>query len=227
MTVNEENIGYESLAPPQILIMEDELSVGQGLKMILTEEGYGVKWFTTGQSALDSFSQKRYDLLVADLRLPDMDGMDVIKQVKEKRPETEVVVVTGYPTVSSAVESAKMGIREYLRKPFTEDELKSIVKDALKEKAEASPDRFFNETREGRLIQKREVLRVLDRTSIDDEFWKDLMKLGSEALEGYQLSMQAKAAIISGDLGWINEHIGELTQKQLMFIYKHLELEAW
>lgn len=227
MSIQEINTGFEPQAPPQILIMEDEISVGQGLKMILAEEGYGVEWSMTGKGAIDHFDRKIYDLLVADLRLPDMDGMDVIKRVKERRPDTEVVVITGYPSVASAVESARSGVRDYLRKPFTEDELKSVVAHALKEKAEASPDKFFNETREGRLIQKREVLRVLDRTSVDDEFWKDLMEIGSNALEGYQLSMQAKAAVISGDLRWINEHVGELTQKQLKFIYKRLEREVW
>jgi predicted DNA-binding protein len=58
-------------------------------------------------------------------------------------------------------------------------------------------------------------------------FWRELMENGSEALEDYRLSGEAKAAIVSGDLKWINENVGELTQKQLMFIYKRLEREAW
>jgi hypothetical protein len=59
------------------------------------------------------------------------------------------------------------------------------------------------------------------------DFWADLMENGSLALTDYQLSMEAKAAISSGDLRWINANVGELTQKQLMFIYKRLEREAW
>jgi hypothetical protein len=77
------------------------------------------------------------------------------------------------------------------------------------------------------LIEKREVMRVLNRTSEDGAFWNALMEKGSDALVNYELSDEAKAAIVSGDLGWINAHIGELTQKQLMFIYKRLEREAW
>jgi hypothetical protein len=68
---------------------------------------------------------------------------------------------------------------------------------------------------------------VLSRTAEDLDFWRDLMENGSVALADYQLSSEAKAAIASGDLKWINQNVGELTQKQLIFIYKRLEREAW
>jgi primase-polymerase (primpol)-like protein len=80
---------------------------------------------------------------------------------------------------------------------------------------------------EAKVIQKREVIRVLNRTYEDPEFWRDLADLGSEALDEYRLSPEAKAAIASGDLKWINEEVGELTQKQLKFITKRLEREVW
>ena len=212
--------------PPQILVMEDELSLAKGLQMVLTEEGYDVDLAMTGHGALEKFSQKAFDLLLADLRLPDMDGMDVIKLVKGERPETEAIILTGYPSVSSAVDSVKIGVFDYLRKPATEDEVKQAVAGALKKK-ESSMEELISKTEKGRLIQKQEVIRVLDRTSEDSDFWRQLMEKGSEALEGYNLSLEAKAAIVSGDLSWIRKHIGELTEKQLMFIYKRLEREAW
>ena len=71
------------------------------------------------------------------------------------------------------------------------------------------------------------MIRVLNRTSEDREFWRELMEKGSEALGAYDLTTEAKGAIASGDLKWINENVGELTQKQLRFIYKRLEREAW
>ena len=116
---------------PQVLIMEDEVSVAKGLGMVLSEEGYKVDLAMTGRSALDSFNQKMFDLLVADLRLPDIDGMEVIRQVKRRRPDTEVLVITGYSTVTTAVEAMKLGASDYLSKPFTEDEFLSAVKGAL------------------------------------------------------------------------------------------------
>ncbi len=116
---------------PQVLIMEDEASVARGLGMVLTEEGFNVDLAMSGRSALDSFNQKMFDLLVADLRLPDIDGIEVIKQVKRRRPDTEVLVITGYSTVNTAVEAMKLGASDYLSKPFTQDEFLSAVKVAL------------------------------------------------------------------------------------------------
>ncbi|MFZ7113162.1 MAG: response regulator [Desulfatiglandales bacterium] len=231
MNVSQEMVGGKSLGKRQILLMEDEPSVAQGLQMVLKEEGYGVDLAMTGHSALEKFKQKYFDLLVADLRLPDMDGMDVIKEVKDRRPETGVVVITGYATVASAVNAMKIGVSDYLPKPFTEGEFMAAVGGALKEKdKETVPTKSAvkkAETEEEKLIQKREVIRVLNRTSEDSRFWNTIMAVGSSALEDYELSNEAKAAIVSGDLRWINEHVGELTQKQLMFIYKRLEREVW
>jgi DNA-binding NtrC family response regulator len=227
--VEGEDFDSEDLGHPRILIMEDEPSLAEGLKMVLSEQGYRVSLADTGIRALGSLTGKNFDLMVADLRLPDMDGMEVLRLIKETKPETEVIVITGYASVVSAVESMKLGALDYLPKPFTEDEFKAAVEKAIKVKKEAVPEVKIVSavTEQDRLIQRREVSRVLDRTTQDRAFWRELMEMGSEALKGYHLSNEAKAAIVSGDLGWINRNVGELTQKQLMFIYKRLEREAW
>ncbi len=212
---------------PKILVMDDEISMAEGLKMILSEDGYKVDIAGDGQSALDYFKRDTCDLLLADIRLPDMNGLDVIRQLKQDQPMADVLVITGYPSVDTAVSSANLGVRDYLRKPFTEDEIKTAVYDVFRTRNQGSREKFLNETKEGRLIQKREVLKVLDRTAMDWGFWKELSDDPSNVLVDYQLSSAAKAAIMSGDLHWINEHVGELTQKQLMFIYKRLEREVW
>jgi YesN/AraC family two-component response regulator len=123
----------------------------------------------------------------------------------------------------------KLGVYDFLPKPFTEDQIKTAIAQALKEQVEKPVETIAQkaETPEEKLIQKREVLGVLSRTAEDMDFWRDLMENGSQALADYPLSGEAKAAIASGDLKWINANVGELTQKQLMFIYKRLELEAW
>ncbi|MBU1744751.1 MAG: response regulator [Proteobacteria bacterium] len=211
---------------PHVLLVEDEFSVAKGLEMVMTEEGYDVDLADTGREALHKFWTKdNFDLMVADLRLPDIDGMEVIQRVKEKRPETKVIIITGYPSVSSAVQAAKMGISDYLRKPFTDDEFLTAVGTALKEKG--SMEELISETQKDRLIQRQEVIRVLDRAYQNQDFWRELMENGSESLQNYRLSRTAKAAIMSGDLKWIRENVGELTEEQLLFIYKRLEREAW
>lgn len=216
--------------PPQVLVMEDDLTLANGLKMVLDEDGLAVDLAGTGELAMEAFRQKRFDLLVADLRLPDINGMDVIREIKANKPETEIIVITGHGNAATAVEAMKLGVSDFIPKPFTEGQIKAAISEALKHvEKEVAADNTVAEpaTEEERLIQKREVIQVLNRTWEDGDFWTDLMENGSEALTEYRLSSQARAAITSGDLKWINENVGELTQKQLLFIYKRLEREAW
>ncbi|RJP64825.1 MAG: response regulator [Candidatus Abyssobacteria bacterium SURF_17] len=222
-----ETTGSKSLQRPHILLVEDEGNVAKGLQMVLNEEGYEVDIAMTGMTALKTFRGNGFNLVVADLRLPDIDGMDVLEQMSKEKPEIKMLIITGYPTVSSAVKAVKMGVLDYLRKPFTEDQFKTAVADALKSRQGASMEQLLVETEEGRLIQKREVIRVLDRTTKDAQFWAALMERGSEALKDYQLSKQAKAAILSGDIEWVRKHVGELSEEQVQFLRKRLEREAW
>lgn len=212
---------------PHVLLVEDELTVAKGLKMVMDEEGYDVDLADTGLVALNKFRAKNFDLMVADLRLPDIDGMEVIEHVRESRPETKVVIITGYPSVSTAVKAVKIGVSDYLRKPFTDDEFIAAVDTAMKDRQKASIENLIVETQQERLIQRQEVIRVLENATQNMNFWRELMEKGSEALQDYRLSSTAKAAIVSGDLNWIRINIGELTEEQLTFIYKRLEREVW
>ncbi|MCD4742280.1 MAG: response regulator, partial [Desulfobacteraceae bacterium] len=130
ISLQEANIS-ENTIPPHILIMEDDLNVAKGLKMILDEEGYNVDLQGTGSGAMDAMAQNDYDLLMADLHLPDIDGMQVVKKVKETKPETEVIVITGYATSSLAVETMKLGAHDFIAKPFTEEQIISSIESAL------------------------------------------------------------------------------------------------
>jgi DNA-binding response OmpR family regulator len=228
IAVNEQ-IRADQSAQASILVMEDEESVAKGLEMVLEEEGYAVDLAMNGKSAIETIQTRDFDVLVADLRLPDINGMEVIRMIRESRPDTVVVVITGYASVDSVVESMKLGAYDYLAKPFSEDQIKSTVGKALKDRpAKQAPAEVPKpEKPEDVLIQKREVHRVLNRTADDPEFWDALMENGSEALQDYHLSDEAKAAIVSADLKWLNERVGELTQKQLKYIYNRMEREAW
>jgi DNA-binding NtrC family response regulator len=212
---------------PHVLLVEDEATIARGLKMVMDEGGYDVDLADTGLIALNKFRTKKFDLMVADLRLPDIDGMEVIEHVRTSRPETKVVIITGYPSVATAVKAVKIGVSDYLRKPFTDDEFITAVDTAMKDRQNDSMEKLLVETQEERIIQRQEIIRVLEKASQDLTFWQVLMEKGSEALQDYRLSNTAKAAIISGDLNWIRINIGELTEEQLMFIYKRLEREAW
>ncbi len=229
MTAWRESITPGCGAAPQILVMEDDFGVAAGLEMVLSAEGYEVNLAETGRLALEALAQKRFDLLVADLRLPDIDGLQIIEQIKSQKPETEVIVITGYGTPETAVKAMKLGVHDFLPKPFTAERIKTAINEALaghKEQPAAVAVKKA-ETEKEKLIQKQEVHRVLSRAAADRRFWSDLMQNGSRALTGYPLSWEAKAAIAAGDLRWINENVPGLSRRQLMFIYKRLEREAW
>ncbi len=204
----------------RILIMEDDETISAALEMILGEAGYDVAVAGTGEKALELFEKQPFDLIIADLKLPGISGMEVIRRVKDKKPETEVIVITGVGTEPIAEEALTLGAHDFLPKPFTDDQIRTAIDEALKHH-EAGPFHLFT------MIQKREVLNVLNRAADDQEFWHELMELGSEALDQAQLISDAKSAITSGDLKWINEHVGELNQKQLAFIFKRLERQAY
>jgi DNA-binding NtrC family response regulator len=223
MNAGQEVFGPKGGAEGKILVMEDEVSLAKALRTALSEEGYEVEVVTTVQNALEQLQRKYFDLLVVDLCLPEVGGIAFIKKVRREQPDTEVIVTTANPSVSSVVEAMKLGAKEYLAKPFTEDELKNIIASTLKKtrkKAVANAHHDGKELEAGALIRKREVLAVLDLAAEDEQFSRNIMEKGFAALEDSTLESEAKAAIIRGDLGWLNRCLGELTPKQLRLIKK-------
>jgi DNA-binding response OmpR family regulator len=212
--------------PSHILIVEDEPSVAHALEFVLKQTGYEVDVALDGDAAIKAINQDGYDLLVADLMLPDISGLEVIKKAKENDSVPESIVITGYPSSETAEESKKLGVWDYLRKPFSDDELLRSVDEALQHKQDLVNQSFYD-TQEGQVIQKHEVMKVLNRAADERDFRLDLQKRGAEVLQSYFLSPDAKIALVSGDLSWINQNLGELTQKQLMFFYELPERRTW
>ena len=115
----------------RILCVDDEEIILDSLRKILVLDGYSVDTVETGQEALGLIQVHDYDFVFTDLKMPAMSGTDVAKSVKHLRPDIDVVIITGYATVESAVECMKHGALDYIEKPFTEDELRLFVKRAL------------------------------------------------------------------------------------------------
>lgn len=163
---------------PHVLLVEDELTIAKGLKMVMDEEGYDVDLAYTGLVALNKFRAKSFDLMVTDLRLPDIDGMEVIEHVRESRPETKVIIITGYPSVATAVKAFKIGVSDYLRKPFTDDEFIAAVDTALKDQQKYPLEKLINDTHEEGLIQRQQIIPVLENASRHPNFWQKLGRCG-------------------------------------------------
>jgi CheY-like chemotaxis protein/glycine cleavage system H lipoate-binding protein len=111
----------------RILAVDDEPVVLDSFRKILVLDGYSIDTVETGQEALALVRTNSYDFVFTDLKMPGMDGVDVTKAVKHLRPDIDVVVITGYATLESAVETMKFGAMDYVQKPFTEDELVEYV----------------------------------------------------------------------------------------------------
>jgi DNA-binding response OmpR family regulator len=118
-------------SPPRILLLEDETNLAKGLQLVIGEAGYEVDWAETGKSALELVRRQPYDLIVADLCLPDLDGLEIIKEIKQRQPQIRVIVITGYSTVASAIDAFKLGTSDYLEKPFTENEIMTAISEVL------------------------------------------------------------------------------------------------
>ena len=115
------------MKPVNILIIDDESVICNVCHLILSEKGYMVERQLSGKSGLDALKSGQFHLVLLDMMLPDMDGMDVLKMIKKERPAVCIIVMTGYSTVSNAVKAMKLGAYDYLAKPFTDDELVSAV----------------------------------------------------------------------------------------------------
>lgn len=115
----------------KILAVDDEAIVLDSFRKILVLGGYAIDTVEKGQEALGLVQKRDYDFVFVDLKMPDMNGIEVTKSVKHLRPDIDVIVITGYASVESAVETMKYGAMDYIQKPFTEDELLDFVDKSL------------------------------------------------------------------------------------------------
>jgi DNA-binding NtrC family response regulator len=115
-----------------ILIVDDDKVMQDSCSLILKKEGYAVQVAGDGEEGLRAFREKLFHVILLDLKMPGMDGMQVLAKIKEESPETPVIIITGYASIGSAVEAMKRGAFEYLTKPFTPEELRISISKALK-----------------------------------------------------------------------------------------------
>ena len=115
----------------RILVVDDEPTIADSLKQNFMEEGYSVDIAATGAEAIELFDQGGHHVAICDLQLPDMDGLEVMRHIKDARPNSEVIVVTAHGSVAKAVEATKAGAFDFVDKPFDFEELQLRVENAL------------------------------------------------------------------------------------------------
>lgn len=115
------------MAGEQILVVDDEKNIRLMMRECLEEAGYRVDVAVDGAHALEKIARQGYDLVLLDLKLPGVDGMEVLRQARLRRPEQPVVMITAHGTVETAVEAMKLGAVDYLQKPFTPGEIQALA----------------------------------------------------------------------------------------------------
>jgi DNA-binding NtrC family response regulator len=119
------------MANGTILVIDDEDSIRDYLSMMLEREGYEVRASADGRKALKLYAQEAFDVVITDIQLPGIDGIEVLKTLRERDPTIPVVIVTGHASQESAIEALNLGAFYYLLKPVSNDELKQVVRNAL------------------------------------------------------------------------------------------------
>ena len=120
-----------------ILVVEDDKAILKGLKGILQSEDYGVDTAETGQEALQKFQKKLFNLALLDIKLPDVDGTELLKIMHKNQPEMMKIMVTGYPSLENAVIALNQGADAYVIKPVKPEKLLDLIEGKLDEQSEA------------------------------------------------------------------------------------------
>lgn len=115
-----------------ILVIDDEVAVNNNIRKILTKKGFSVDQATTREEALEKINERDYAIALLDLKIPGVKGLELLQAIRDKNPETRVIIVTGYASIETAVEGARMGAVAYLPKPFTPDEIRQATGEALR-----------------------------------------------------------------------------------------------
>jgi len=176
-----------TVARPLVLVVDDELSVLKVIGRVAATAGFEVVTCTSGAEALRLLLRRPADLAMVDLRMPDVNGLDLLRQIKINVPGCDVILMTGYAAVDSAVEAIKLGAREYLTKPFDFDRLRQVLGDIRDELARRAQVVAL----ESQVAKQLEFCGMLGRSPGMQEIFSLIQRLAPHV----------KAALISGETG--------------------------
>ncbi|MCC6444884.1 MAG: response regulator [Armatimonadetes bacterium] len=140
-------------AKGKILVVDDERGMREGCRRILVPEGYAVDMAADGEEAIRRLREDGYDMMLLDLKMPGIGGMDVIEPARKADPDLSIIVMTGYATLESAVEATKRGIYDYIAKPFAPDELLPVVTRGMETRRLMVESRRLREERDRNLLE--------------------------------------------------------------------------
>ncbi len=161
----------------RILVVDDEMIVCESCKRILEEERYEVETALSGKEAFDKMKANPFDIIITDLKMPGIDGMEVLKTFRKEYPDSIIIMITGFSTVETAVEAMKLGAFDYIPKPFTPDEVSIVVKRAIEKKSLMTENVYLRQELQekygfhnivGKSKKMQEIYRIIAKVATTD-----------------------------------------------------------
>lgn len=147
----------------KILIVDDDETIRKVLETILRDEGYIIESVDTAKGAIEKTEKTFYNLALVDVRLPDMEGVELLTKLHDTKPKIRKIIITGFPTLQNAVGAVNKGADAYVMKPFDVEKLLQIIKDQLKKQEE---EKKYSEERIAEFIETRvKELDIMNETS--------------------------------------------------------------
>ena len=172
---------------PLLLVVDDEIPVLKVVERLAARIGFDVVACASGAEAMRTLLRKPADLAMVDLRMPDVNGLDLLRQIRSTVPGCEVILMTAYAAVDSAVEAIKLGAREYLTKPFDFDRLRQVLEDIRAELARRAQVMAL----ESQVARQLEFCGMLGRSPVMQEVFSLVQRLAPHA----------KVVLVSGETG--------------------------
>ena len=148
----------------RILIVDDDENIRKVLVAILEEEGYSVDSVGTARKAIDTSKKKFFNLALIDIRLPDMEGTELLGRINETIPRMRKIIITGYPTLQNAIEAVNKRADAYIMKPFDVEKVLETIKDQLKKQAE---EKKYSQDRVAEFIETRVHELEIEQPSVN------------------------------------------------------------
>ena len=188
------------MAKEKILIVDDERSMGEFLSLLLSKDGYRVRATTSGRDALNCLEEEVYNMLITDLRMPEMSGIELVREARRRYPDLGVVVMTAFASLESAVEALRLGAADYITKPFHVDEIRSVVEKAL----DGIALRRENRKLKAKLLEDGSVPRIIG-TSAETRELLDLI---------HRVAPSDSTILITGESGTGKEVVAQVIHQQ-------------
>ncbi|MCX5889323.1 MAG: response regulator, partial [Deltaproteobacteria bacterium] len=209
-------------APVQILVIDDDKAMRDACYQILSRQGYQVELAASARQGLTLLERSSFDAILLDLVMPDLDGLEALKKLKALDPEVEVIIITGYGTIQSAVETIKAGAFHFLSKPFVPDDLRNLVNRALEKRRLDLENLYLRQELKSKedknvlVYESESMARILDMITRVAPTDSTVLITGESgtgkglvAHKIYQLSPRSRRPFITVDCGTLVETLFE------------------